>query len=114
MKAWYDPRSPAKAQSAGAGGRETERAPACIKDGGAAMVGPLRSPFHDMQLRHLELAERHVAQGERRIAEQEQRIGRMANRGQNVTDARKILDSFNASQALFVQHRDEIRKALGE
>jgi hypothetical protein len=65
-----------------------------------------------MQIRHLEQAERHVAQGERHIAEQEERVAHLARGGHNVTVARKLLDNFYASQALLIQHRDQIRKEL--
>nr|QIO37469.1 hypothetical protein HAP40_33710 [Bradyrhizobium sp. 1(2017)] len=65
-----------------------------------------------MHLRHLEQAERHIIQGERRIAEQEDRIDGLARRGYDVTAARNLLDSFYASQELFIQHRDEILEAL--
>ncbi|MGY3443678.1 MULTISPECIES: hypothetical protein [unclassified Bradyrhizobium] len=78
------------------------------------MAGSLQSRYHEMQLRHLGLAESHVVRGERHIAQQEERIRKMASQGLNVTDARKILDSFYASQALFILHRDDIRKALRE
>ncbi|MBU6464615.1 MAG: hypothetical protein KGK01_06660 [Bradyrhizobium sp.] len=65
-----------------------------------------------MQIRHLEQAERNVAEGERHIAEQEERVVQLARGGHNVTEARKLLDNFYASQALHIQHRDRIRKEL--
>jgi hypothetical protein len=64
------------------------------------------------QIRHLAQAERHVAQGERHIAKQEERVAHLAGGGHNVTEATKLLDNFCASQALLIQHRDEIRKEL--
>ena len=67
-----------------------------------------------MQLRHLEQAERHVAQGAQHIAEQEARIAGFIRRGQDTTEARKLLDNFHASQVLHVQHRDRIRQELAE
>ena len=67
-----------------------------------------------MQLRHLEQAERHVAQGAQHIAEQEARIASFIRRGQDAAEARKLLDNFNASQVLHVQHRDRIRQELAE
>lgn len=67
-----------------------------------------------MQIRHLEQAEQHVAQGERHIAEQEERLARLTRRGHNVTEARKLLNNFYASQALFIQHRDQIQRELEE
>jgi len=65
-----------------------------------------------MHVRLLQMAERHVAEGERRIAEQEHRIHDLARRGHDVTMAKGLLDEFCASQDLFIQHRDDIQKAL--
>jgi hypothetical protein len=33
-------------------------------------------------------------------------------RGHNVAEARKLLNNFYASQALFIQHRDQIQREL--
>ncbi|WP_244482252.1 hypothetical protein [Bradyrhizobium pachyrhizi] len=76
------------------------------------MGSQLRSHYREMQRHHLELAERHVAQGERRIVEQQERVEKLACRGLGVAQAEKVLDSFYASQELFIRHRDEIRKEL--
>jgi len=76
------------------------------------MADPFQSDHHAMQVRHLEQAERHIAQGERHIAEQEERIEELAHRGQNLPEAKKLLESFYASQALHIQHRERIRKEL--
>jgi len=46
------------------------------------------------------------------IAEQEERIEELARRGQNLAEAKKLLESFYASQALHIQHRERIRKEL--
>lgn len=75
---------------------------------------PHRVPFanREMHLRHLEQAERHVAQGERHIAAQEARVALLARRGHSVSEAEKLLDNFYSSQALLIQHRDQIRKEL--
>ncbi|WP_316397571.1 hypothetical protein [Bradyrhizobium sp. 33ap4] len=68
----------------------------------------------EMQLRHLEQAERHIAQGERHIAEQEGLIEHLANHGHDLAEAKKLLDNFYSCQVLHVQHRDRIRRELGE
>jgi len=65
-----------------------------------------------MQLRHLEEAERHVSQGERHIAEQEERIAVLARLGADMTEARTLLNNFNATLAQHIQHRDRILKEL--
>ena len=66
----------------------------------------------EMLQRHLEEAERHVAQGQRHIAEQELRISDLARLGQDTTEARKLLETFYASQVQHVQHRDRLRREL--
>jgi hypothetical protein len=68
----------------------------------------------EMLQRHLEEAERHVSQGERHIAEQELRVSDLTRRGQDTTEARKLLDNFYASQVQHLQHRDRIRRELAE
>lgn len=73
---------------------------------------PHRFADRAMEIRHLEQAERHVAQGNRRIFEQEERVAQLARGGHSVTEARRLLDNFCASQALLVQHRDQIQKNL--
>ena len=72
----------------------------------------IRSADHAMQIRHLEQAKQHVAQGERHIAEQKERVARLSRRGHNVTEARKLLNNFYASQAFFIQHRHQIEMEL--
>ncbi|PAY06936.1 hypothetical protein CK489_28500 [Bradyrhizobium sp. UFLA03-84] len=76
------------------------------------MASQLQSHYHEVQRHHLELAERHVAEGERRIVEQRERIEKLASQGLCVKQATNVLNSFYASQKLFTQHRDEIRKEL--
>jgi len=73
---------------------------------------PHRFADRAMRLHYFEQAERHVTQGERRIAEQEERVVHLARGGHDLTEARKLLVNFQASQALFIQHRDEIREEL--
>ena len=73
---------------------------------------PHRFGDRAMHIHHLEQAEWHIAQGERRVAEQEERVARLARRGHDVAQARKLLDNFYASQALLIQHRDQILKEL--
>jgi hypothetical protein len=65
-----------------------------------------------VHIRYLEQAERHVAQAERHIADQEERVLHLARAGHSVASARKLLDNFYASQALLIQHRDQIRAEL--
>jgi hypothetical protein len=65
-----------------------------------------------MHIRHLEQAERHIAQGERHIAEQEERIALLSRGGHNLAAARDLLNNFYASQALLIQHRDQIQREL--
>jgi hypothetical protein len=62
----------------------------------------------EMLQKRLEEAERHVAQGRRHIAEQEERVAGLARLGADMTEARKLLDNFYASQAQHIQHRDRI------
>jgi hypothetical protein len=65
-----------------------------------------------MHIRHLEQADRHVAEGKRHIAEQEERVAHLAHGGHCVSEARKLLDNFYASQVLLIRHRDRIRAEL--
>ena len=76
------------------------------------MTHRLRFGDPAMHLRNLEQADWHVAQGERHIAKQEERVTRLASRGHDVTEARKLLDNFYVSQSLLIQHRDQIRQEL--
>jgi len=65
-----------------------------------------------MRLQHLKEAEQHVAEGERHIAEQEERIAGLARRGQDLAEAKILLENFYASQMLHIQHRDRLRSEL--
>ncbi|MCA1419471.1 hypothetical protein [Bradyrhizobium sp. BRP23] len=67
-----------------------------------------------MHLRHLEEAERHVLLGVRNISDQEQRIEDLELHGRDATLARSLLETYLCTQTLFVAHRNEILKALGE
>jgi hypothetical protein len=73
-----------------------------------------QSSHRVMQTRHLAEAERHVVQGERHIAEQVERVAELTRDGHDVTEARKLLTNLYTSQALFVQHRDQILRELEE
>jgi hypothetical protein len=65
-----------------------------------------------MLLRHLAEAERHIALGERHVADQERLVADLEAYGYDTTAARSILMSFRLSQALHVEHRENILKEL--
>jgi hypothetical protein len=73
-----------------------------------------RDMDRSMHLRHLEQAERHVWRGEQNILDQEQHIQSLERRGQDTALAREVLDTFVCTQTLFLAHRDQVLRELGE
>jgi len=64
------------------------------------------------QERHLLEAERHIAEGERHIADQEALILDLDAHGHDTALARKLLDSFRATQLQHIAHRDFIVREI--
>jgi hypothetical protein len=58
---------------------------------------------------HLALAERHVAEGERHIAEQRARLDELERAGADTQLARKVLQVFEETQAMYVSDRARLR-----
>jgi hypothetical protein len=69
-------------------------------------------PNLQQELRHLAQADRHLAEGERRVAEQIALIERMTEKGQDTTEARKLLRNFEQTLRQFRVHRQLILDAL--
>ena len=67
---------------------------------------------HEMELRHLELANRHIAEGELRIAEQRARIARLERDGRDKTASIKLLNIFEETLELMMRHRDLILREI--
>lgn len=63
-------------------------------------------------LEHLAQAGRHVAEGKRNILRQEELIADLNRAGRDTELARAILDTLEHTQALHVQHRDDILREL--
>jgi hypothetical protein len=61
---------------------------------------------------HLILADQHFAAGSRRIAEQIILIQTMTQRGQDTTEARKLLQNFEDTLEIWHAHRELILDAL--
>jgi hypothetical protein len=75
--------------------------------------GPEERPMsHEMELRHLELANRHIAEGELRIAEQRARIARLERDGRDKTASIKLLNIFEETLELMMRHRDLILREI--
>jgi hypothetical protein len=66
----------------------------------------------EMQLRLLEEAERQIVEGERHIAEQELIVVELDRDGHDVTEARRLLKNFYATQNLYIEHRNRIAREL--
>ena len=66
----------------------------------------------EMQLRVLEEAERQIVEGERHIAEQELIVVELDRDGHDVTEARRLLKNFYATQNLYIEHRNRIAREL--
>ena len=61
--------------------------------------------------RHLAQAERHAAEGKRLVARQETLIADSHQRGHDIADARKVLDTLRDTQAI---HEDDVRRLRNE
>jgi hypothetical protein len=66
----------------------------------------------EKQLRLLEEAERQIVEGERHIAEQELIVVELDRDGHDVTEARRLLKNFYATQNLYIEHRNRIAREL--
>ncbi|QRM34148.1 hypothetical protein [Microvirga sp. VF16] len=62
---------------------------------------------------HLILADQHLAAGKRRIAKQIILIQNMTQRGQDTTEAKKLLQNFEDTLEIWYVHRGLIRDAIG-
>ena len=63
-------------------------------------------------LEHLALAEEHIEIGSRNIARQEEIIAKLQAHGHDTLAARRMLKSFEATQALNLAQRERIRVEL--
>jgi hypothetical protein len=62
-------------------------------------------------LQHLAQAEHHVAEGRRHLARQEELIAELDRDGHDTTEARKLLATLRATQAL---HQEDVERLLGQ
>jgi hypothetical protein len=65
-------------------------------------------------LADLHAANRHVAEGERRIAHQRRRIAEQEDAGQDTHLSKQVLDSFEITLQLLIEHREKIVRELGQ
>jgi hypothetical protein len=65
-------------------------------------------------LADLHAANRHVAEGERRIAHQRRRIAEQEDAGQDTHLSKQVLDSFEITLQLLIEHREKIARELGQ
>jgi hypothetical protein len=65
-------------------------------------------------LADLHAANRHVAEGERRIACQRRRIAEQEDAGQDTHLSKQVLDSFEITLQLLIEHRKKIARELGQ
>ncbi len=61
---------------------------------------------------HLRKAEAHVAQGREHVEKQQRLIAQLRNDGHDTTQARKLLDAFEATQKMHVEDRDRVLQEL--
>ena len=66
----------------------------------------------DWLLNALAMCERHIALSNRLLADQEKRIAAREAGGLNVSDSRALLDTFEETHRLHVEHRDLIARQL--
>ena len=64
-------------------------------------------------LAELESASRHVAEGARRVADQRRRIAELVRTGRDTRLSIHVLENFQATLELLVQHRNIILRDLG-
>jgi AraC-like DNA-binding protein len=65
-------------------------------------------------LADLQTANRHVAEGERRIACQRRRIEEQEGAGHDTRLSRQVLESFELTLELLIEHRDMIERELAQ
>ena len=65
-------------------------------------------------LADLQTANRHVAEGERRIACQRRRIAEQEGAGHDTHLSRQVLESFELTLELLIEHRDKIVRELAQ
>ena len=63
-------------------------------------------------LADLQEANRHVAEGERRVAHQRRRIAEQEGAGHDTRLSNRVLDSFEITLQLLIEHRDKIVREL--
>jgi len=63
---------------------------------------------------HLILADQHLAAGKRRIVKQFILIDALARRGQDTTEASKLLQNFEDTLAIWRAHRKQILDAIAK
>ena len=63
-------------------------------------------------LADLQEANRHVAEGERRVAYQRRRIAEQEGAGHDTRLSNRVLDSFEITLQLLIEHRDKIVREL--
>jgi len=61
-----------------------------------------------MRLRDLAMVERHVALGEGHLAKQEALIAGLERKGRDTDNARAFLTTMRETQALHLQHREQL------
>lgn len=66
------------------------------------------------ELADLEQANRHVADGERRITDQRRRIAEQRRVGYDTRLSDRVLDNFETTLRLTIEHRDLIARELGQ
>jgi hypothetical protein len=64
--------------------------------------------------KHLAQAEQHVTRGDHILAQQREIIARLRNGGLDTTEARKLLATFEETQAINISDRDRLRQELIE
>jgi hypothetical protein len=61
---------------------------------------------------HLAMAERHAAEGEVHLLRQRQLVSELRRDGHDTTQSEMLLASFEALQAMHLEHRDRLRLEL--
>jgi hypothetical protein len=71
-------------------------------------------PNVQQEREHLAQADRHLAEGERRVAEQIILIQHMTERGQDTTEAQRLLRNFEETLEQWHTHRQLILDAIAQ
>lgn len=66
------------------------------------------------KLADLQTANRHVAEGERRVAYQRRRIAEQEGAGDDTRLSNSVLNSFEMTLRLMIEHRDKIARELDQ